>query len=206
MFVSAARRRRRGAARDGSSPTRVTRALAELEERVGDRKLILRSDRIEPSKNIVRGFLAFDRLLDEHPEWRERVVFVAMLNRRGRACPSTRRTARRSSRPRPASTSAGRRATGSPIVLDMRDDFPRSVAGFARYDVLLVNPIKDGLNLVAKEGPLVNRRDGVVCLSPEAGAFDELATRCSPVHPYDLEQTAGALHDGARRCRPTSAA
>jgi trehalose 6-phosphate synthase len=87
----------------------------------------------------------------------------------------------------------------------MRDDFPRSVAGYLRYDALLVNPIKDGLNLVAKEGPLVNRRDGVVCLSTEAGAYDELESAVLAVHPYDLDQTAGALHtaltmpDGARR-------
>jgi trehalose 6-phosphate synthase len=64
-----------------------------------------------------------------------------------------------------------------------------------RYDALLVNPIRDGLNLVAKEGPLVNRRDGVVCLSREAGAFDELRDGVLAVHPYDLGQTAAALHD-----------
>ena len=81
------------------------------------------------------------------------------------------------------------------MVVDARDDFPRSVAGLARYDVLLVNPIKDGLNLVAKEGPLVNHRDGVLCLSSEAGAFDELGTAAVAVHPYDVEHAAHALHD-----------
>ena len=81
------------------------------------------------------------------------------------------------------------------MVVDARDDFPRSVAGLARYDVLLVNPIKDGLNLVAKEGPLLNRRDGVVLLSPEAGAYDELAEAVLAIHPYDIEQGARALHD-----------
>jgi trehalose 6-phosphate synthase len=80
-----------------------------------------------------------------------------------------------------------------PVVLDLRDDFTRSVAGLQRYDVLLVNPIKDGLNLVAKEGPLLNRRDGVLCLSSEAGAYDELAPAVERVHPYDIEQMAGAL-------------
>jgi len=87
------------------------------------------------------------------------------------------------------------RADWTPVVVDARDDFPRSVAGLERYDVLLVNPIKDGLNLVAKEGPLVNRRDGVLCLSPEAGAFDELGSAAVPVHPYDVEHAAHALHD-----------
>src|SRR6185503_10167553 len=82
-----------------------------------------------------------------------------------------------------------------PVELDLRDDFPRSVAGFARYDVLFVNSLKDGLNLVAKEGPIVNRRAGVVCLSPEAGAFEELGAGVLPTHPYDLDQNATALHE-----------
>ncbi len=64
-----------------------------------------------------------------------------------------------------------------------------------RYDVLLVNSLRDGLNLVAKEGPVVNRRDGVLCLSPETGAYDELRSAVLPVHPYDIEQCAGVLDD-----------
>jgi trehalose 6-phosphate synthase len=81
----------------------------------------------------------------------------------------------------------------TPIVFDDRDDFARSIAGLQRYDVLLVNPIRDGLNLVAKEGPVCNRRDGVLCLSPEAGAFEELKGAAIPVHPYDIEHAAVAL-------------
>src|SRR5262249_26462880 len=80
-----------------------------------------------------------------------------------------------------------------PIVLDDRDDFARSVAGMQRYDVLFVNPLRDGLNLVAKEGPVCNRRDGLLCLSPEAGAYDELRTPAIAVHTYDMEQCAPAL-------------
>ena len=81
-----------------------------------------------------------------------------------------------------------------PVVVDTRDDYQRTIAGFSRYDVLVVNPMKDGLNLVAKEGPLVNRRDGVVVLSPEAGAYDELHEPVVSIHPYDIEQGAAALH------------
>jgi trehalose 6-phosphate synthase len=83
----------------------------------------------------------------------------------------------------------------TPIVLDDRDDFARSVAGMLRYDVLFVNPLRDGLNLVAKEGPVCNRRDGVLCLSPEAGAFVELEPAVIATHPYDIEQAAGALDE-----------
>jgi trehalose 6-phosphate synthase len=169
-------------------------AAAELDELIGDRALLLRTDRIEPAKNVVRGFLAYDRLLELHPEWRERVVFVAMLNasREGLA-----EYLAYHQEVRQAAEQVNRRwATGGwlPVVLDERDDFARSVAGLGRYDVLLVNSLKDGMNLVAKEGPLLNRRDGVVCLSTEAGAYDELYDAVLAVHPYDIDQGADVLH------------
>jgi trehalose 6-phosphate synthase len=169
--------------------------VMELDELVGDRALVVRVDRIDLSKNIVRGFLAYDRFLARYPEWRERVVFVAMLNR-------SRDTLAEYLAYQQEVEQAVARVNGrwsrpgwDPIVLDTRDSYTRSLAGFARYDVLFVNPVKDGLNLVAKEGPLVNERSGVLCLSPEAGAYEELAEAAVPVHPYDLEQDASALHE-----------
>jgi trehalose 6-phosphate synthase len=169
-------------------------ALDALEERVGDRLLLVRSDRIEPSKNIVRGFLAFDRLLEIHPEWRDRVVFAAMLNASREGLPEYQAYRQEVQQAAARVNERWARGDWEPVLMDLRDDFPRSVAGYIRFDALLVNPIKDGLNLVAKEGPLVNRRDGVVCLSTEAGAYDELEPAVLAVHPYDLDQTAGALH------------
>jgi len=169
-------------------------AAAELDALVGDRTLVLRVDRIDPSKNIVRGFLAYDLLLDRHPEWRERVVFVARLNG------SRESLAEYQAYRQEAETAADhvneRWATNgwTPVVLDARDDYPRTVAAMARYDVLMVNAVKDGLNLVAKEGPLVNRRDGVLCLSPDTGVWDELGTAALAMHPFDLEQAADSLH------------
>lgn len=173
--------------------TRVARA--EIEAQLGDRMLILRSDRIDPSKNIVRGFLAYDLLLEEHPEWRERVVFVAMLNPSREGLPEYQAYRQEVEQTVSRVNERWARSDWLPIELDLRDDFPRSVAGFTRYDVLFVNPLKDGLNLVAKEGPIVNERDGVVCLSPEAGAYEELRDGVVPVHPYDLDQNARALHE-----------
>jgi trehalose 6-phosphate synthase len=170
-------------------------AARELDELVGDRRVILRIDRIDPSKNIVRGFAAYDRLLETHPEWRGGVVFVALLNPSRDALPEYLAYRHEVDQAADAVNARWARADWTPVVVDARDDFPRSVAGLARYDVLLVNPIKDGLNLVAKEGPLVNRRDGVLCLSPEAGAFEELGPAAVPVHPYDIEQAARALHE-----------
>lgn len=166
----------------------------DLDDLVGDRAVILRTDRIEPSKNVVRGFLAYDLLLEQHPEWRERVVFVALVypSRQGR--PEYLAYAQEIEQAVDRVNERWGTDGWVPVLLDTRDDFPRSVAGLTRYDVLLVNAMRDGLNLVAKEGPLLNRRDGVVCLSPGAGAFDELREAVLPVHPFDLTQTADALH------------
>jgi len=171
-----------------------TRAASNaLDDAVGDRLVIARSDRIEPSKNIVRGFLAYDNLLEGRPGLRGRVVFVAMLYPSRQTLPEY--LAYASEIEQVVSRVNDRWATRDwmPILLDERDDFPRSIAAMQRYDVLLVNPIKDGLNLVAKEGPAVNRRDGLLCLSREAGAFDELRAAAIAIHPYDLDDAADAL-------------
>ena len=169
-------------------------AARALDEVVGDRLVIARCDRVELSKNIVRGFLAFDRLLEARPGLRGRVVFVAMLypSRQGLA---SYLAVHASEIEQVVARVNDRWATRdwTPIALDQRDDFPRSVAAMQRYDVLLVNPIKDGLNLVAKEGPAVNRRDGLVCLSREAGAYDDLHKAVLPIHPYDVEDAASTL-------------
>jgi len=179
--------------RETASTPEALAATQRFEAAVGDRRVILRTDRIEPSKNIVRGFLAYDLLLEEHPEWRNRVVFLALLYASRETMPEY--LSYRQEVVQAAARVNARWATPDwqPIVLETDDDFPRSIAGMKRYDVLLVNPIKDGLNLVAKEGPLLNERDGVLCLSREAGSFAELGDVALPVHPYDLEQTADAL-------------
>jgi len=182
-----------GLAAIAASPS-VGAAADELDALVGDRALLFRSDRIDLTKNIARGFAAYDELLERHPEWRGRVVFVARLNRSREALPQY--AAYRDETERVAARVNERWATPAwqPLVVDTRDDFARTLAGFLRYDALLVNAIKDGLNLVAKEGPLVNERDGVLCLSPETGAWEELHDHVQRVHPYDVVQTAEALH------------
>lgn len=172
----------------------VVAAGHEIDELVGDRKVIFRSDRIDPAKNIVRGFVAYDQLLEQRPEWRARVTFLAMLT------PSRETLAEYVTYHKEVVetiNSVNERwatETWQPIVLDTRDDLERTIAGFTRYDVLFVNSLADGLNLVAKEGPLVNARDGVLCLSPETGAFEELHEAALGVHPWDVSQTADALH------------
>nr|MDP9020813.1 trehalose-6-phosphate synthase [Actinomycetota bacterium] len=180
-------------------------ALADMARRVGDRRLIVRVDRIELSKNLLRGFHAFDDLLRTHPEWREQVVFAAFVypSREGLADYLAYRQEVEGLVRRINETWATPQWT--PILYDPSDDFPRSVAGLRRYDVLLVNPVRDGLNLVAKEGPLVNERAGVLVLSRESGAWSELGTAALGIHPFDVAATSDALHtalsmgDGERR-------
>jgi trehalose 6-phosphate synthase len=173
-------------------------ALAEIDELVGDRMVIARVDRIELSKNLLRGFLAFDELLDRRPEWREQVVFLASVypSRTG-VTDYLRYQAEVEALVERINDRWGT-ASWAPIVYDTRDDYPRSIAVLRRADVLLVNPLRDGLNLVAKEGAIVNERDAVLCLSPEAGVWSELGEAAIEVRPFDIAGTAEAL-DAALR-------
>jgi trehalose 6-phosphate synthase len=175
-----------------ASPAART-ATGMLADAVGERLVIARTDRIEPSKNIVRGFLAFDRLLEARPGYRGRVVFVAMVYPSRQSLADYLAYANEVEQAVARVNERWATRDWTPILLDDRDDYARSVAGMQRYDVLLVNPVRDGLNLVAKEGPVVNRRDGVVCLSPEAGAYEELRDAVIAVHPFDIEHSAAAL-------------
>ena len=168
-------------------------ALARLDQQVGDRKFLVRVDRIELSKNLLRGFLAYEDLLEHCPEWRERVVFGAFVypSREGLVDYLAYRQEVESLVDRINETWST--PTWTPILIDGTDNFPQSVAALRRYDVLLVNPVRDGLNLVAKEGPIVNERSGVLALSREAGAWEELQDHALAVNPFDVSGTAEVL-------------
>ena len=170
-------------------------ALRELEALADDRQVIGRVDRVELSKNLFRGFQAYGELLDAHPEHRGRVVFVANAYESRTGVPGY--SAYRERVEHEIREINDRFGTNGwqPIVLDIEDDFPRSVALLRRSDVLLVNPIRDGLNLVASEGALVNERDGVLALSPEAGAWERLGPAALRTPPVDVAGTAAVLHE-----------
>ncbi len=153
--------------------------------------LIVRVDRTDPSKNIARGFRAFGILLDEHPEWRGRVTFLARLDPSREAIPEY---AAYRALIEAEADAVNARYPGS-LEVQVADDFPQSVAAYKQYDVLLVNAVYDGLNLVAKEGPLVNGRDGVLVLSENAGAHEELGDWALTVNPFDVWGQAEALHE-----------
>ena len=169
------------------------RVLAEerdLEARRPE-KLVLRVDRTDPSKNIVRGLEAFGLLLDTRPEWRGRVRMLALLDPSRQSIPeyveyvaAIERTAEEINARHPQA-----------IDLQVADNFQRSIAAYKQFDVLLVNAVYDGLNLVAKEAPLVNTRDGVLVLSENAGAHEELGEWSLTVNPFDVWGQAEALHE-----------
>jgi trehalose 6-phosphate synthase len=156
--------------------------------------LILRVDRTDLSKNIVRGFLAYERMLEAHHELHGRVQFWAFLQESRQDIDDYRaylgsivsvcaRINRRFA------------ARGwMPIRLEIEENFHKAVAAYKTYDVLLVNPIYDGMNLVAKEGPICNRRNGVLVLSENAGSHEELGDLAITVNPFDVDETAEALY------------
>ena len=162
--------------------------------RAGAEPLIFRADRMELSKNVVRGFAAYERLLEAHPEWRRRARFLAHIYPSRQAVPEYAEYAEECR----ASADRVNDRFGddgwAPVELVIRDEFEEVLAAYLEYDVLLVNPVFDGMNLVAKEGPVVNERDGVLVLSRNAGAFDELGRHALGVNPFDVEETAEALH------------
>ncbi|MFC9852958.1 trehalose-6-phosphate synthase [Streptomyces prasinus] len=180
----------------------VEERIVALREEIGTapdgtpRKAVVRVDRTELSKNIVRGLLAYRQLLDDRPEWRERVVHVAF------AYPSRQDLAvyrdYTAEVQRVAEEINERYGTPDwrPVVLHVKDDFARSLAAYRLADVALVNPIRDGMNLVAKEIPLLSERGCALVLSREAGAYEELGEDAIAVNPYDVVDTARALHEG----------
>lgn len=155
--------------------------------------LVLRVDRLDLSKNIIRGFVALDRFLELHPEFKERLTFLALLQ------PSREDVEEyvtyRERVERVVADVNTRHGTPDwmPIDLRIQDDFPDTLAAYAQYDVLFVNAISDGMNLVAKEGPILNRHDGVLVLSQYAGAFEELGAFTLGVNPFNIEGQAEAL-------------
>ncbi|MFT7474039.1 MAG: trehalose 6-phosphate synthase [Verrucomicrobiales bacterium] len=169
--------------------------FAAIEEIVGDRFVIARTERLELSKNILRGFWAYDELLALRPDLHGEIVFVAAFS-------PTRTDVADYTRYRIEVESAVEEINArwgsdewTPIHYTAENNYPYAIAALRRYDALLVNPIRDGLNLVASEGPIVNERSGVVLLSREAGAFDEMSGIAIEVHAYDITQTAQALSD-----------
>ncbi|WP_062217276.1 trehalose-6-phosphate synthase [Streptomyces sp. NBRC 109706] len=181
--------------RERASRPDVDERLAELRERVGPgRSTIVRVDRTELSKNIVRGLLAYRRLLVDHPEWRGRVTHIAFAYPSRQDLALYRAYTAEVSRVAEAINEEFGADGWEPVILHVKDDFARSLAAYRLADVALVNPIRDGMNLVAKEVPVVSENGCALVLSREAGAAEELGADALLVNPYDIAGTAEALH------------
>jgi trehalose 6-phosphate synthase len=181
------------ALREAESSPHAQEARREVEALRGDRRLLLRVDRLEPTKNILRGFLAYEGFLRRHPEWRKRVVFLALLSPSRDKLPEYQSYAddclREVDRINDELGVAGWR----PIEARVQEDFLFAVGAYGAYDALVVNPVYDGMNLVAMEGPLVNRRHGAIVLSSNAGAYGRIGRHALIVNPFDVEETADAM-------------
>ncbi|MFF0780758.1 MULTISPECIES: trehalose-6-phosphate synthase [unclassified Streptomyces] len=173
----------------------VDERMAALREEIGEgRRTIVRVDRTELSKNIVRGLLAYRQLLDARPEWRERVVHIAFAYPSRQDLAVYRDYTAEVRRVADEINSDYGTPGWTPVVLHVKDDFARSLAAYRLADVALVNPIRDGMNLVAKEVPVVSDEGCALVLSREAGAYEELGDDAIVVNPYDVVGTADALH------------
>jgi trehalose 6-phosphate synthase len=156
--------------------------------------LILRVDRADLSKNVLRGFTAFDLFLEQHPEFHERVTFIAQLMPSRQDVPEYAEYLERIEAVVAVVNHRHGTPDWMPIQLKLRDDLEEAVAAYKNYDVLMVNAMFDGMNLVAKEGPLVNERDGVSILSENTGAHEELGEYSLSVNPFDIQETADSIH------------
>jgi trehalose 6-phosphate synthase len=206
LGVDAAALRERARAGD------VQAHMSALRQAAGDRKLMIRVDRTELSKNIVRGLEAYRELLATRPQWHGRVVHLAFAYPSRTDLAKYRAYTDRVRQLARQITAEFGTADWDPLILEVKDDYPRSLAAYALADVLLVNPIRDGMNLVAQEGPVLSERGCALVLSRETGAAATLAAEALLVNPYDISETAEALHqalsmsDGERRRRSAALA
>ncbi|MQA76693.1 MAG: trehalose-6-phosphate synthase, partial [Solirubrobacterales bacterium] len=156
-------------------------------------RVLVRVDRLEPSKNILRGFLAYEALLQRHPRLRGHISFLAFL------VPSRTGLKEYGDYGRSVQNAVDRinarfgRAGWRPIQIFYENDYAQALAGLSIADVVLVNPLVDGMNLVAKEAVVVSERDAVLVLSETAGAYDQMSNGALPVAPADIVGTADAL-------------
>jgi trehalose 6-phosphate synthase len=202
------------AIRELADSAEVAERAATLTEafRDEDRQLILRVDRTDPSKNIVRGFLAFATLLEDHPELVGKVSFLALLQPSRQDVPEYADYLAEIGAIVARVNATHGREHYQPVDLRLTTDLHLAVAAYTVCDVLMVNALADGMNLVAKEAVVVNTRASVLALSENTGAHQELGAFAVTLHPFDVQQQADALYEALtmdpalRRARREAAA
>ncbi len=156
--------------------------------------LILRVDRADLSKNVLRGFKAFDLFLEQHPEFLEEVTFTAQLVPSRQDVPEYQEYLEKIEALVAVINHRHGTTDWMPIELKLRENLEEAIASYKHYDLLIVNAMFDGMNLIAKEGPLVNERNGVSLLSENTGAHEELGEFALSVNPFDIQEQADAIH------------
>ena len=179
--------------RDAAASTAIANYERELLERRREH-LIIRVDRADLSKNVLRGFTAFDQFLAEHPEFHEKVTFIAHLQPSRQDVPEYQEYLERIEALVAVVNHRHGTTDWMPIDLRIYENFHEAVARYKHYDLLMVNSLFDGMNLVAKEAPVVNTRDGVLMLSENTGAHAELGEAALSVNPFDIDEAANAIH------------
>ncbi len=157
-------------------------------------KVLLRVDRVEPTKNIVAGFRAYERMLQQHKRLREHVTFVALLVPSREGLAEYRAVMRQTQHAIERINKRYGTERWQPIIAVFGNDRTRALACMRQFDALLVNPLLDGMNLVVKEGALVNDRAGVIVLSRTAGAYEQLGQYTLGVPPTDIDAMSEALY------------
>jgi trehalose 6-phosphate synthase len=171
--------------------------VAEAEREVLERRrqhLIIRVDRADLSKNVLRGFTAFDTFLAQHPEFREQVTFIAHLQPSRQDVPEYAEYLERIEALVAVVNHRHGTTDWMPIDLKIYENFHDAVARYKHFDLLMVNSLFDGMNLVAKEAPAVNTRDGVLMLSENTGSHEELIDYVISVNPFDIQEQADAIY------------
>ena len=172
-------------------------AVHEYEREILRRRrehLLLRVDRADLSKNVLRGFTAFDLFLEQHPEFLEQVTFIAHLIPSRQDVPEYAEYLEKIEALVAVVNHRHGTTDWMPIDLRLRENLEEAIAAYKHYDLLIVNAMFDGMNLVAKEGPLVNERHGVSLLSENTGAHEELGEFSLSVNPFDVQEQADAIH------------
>ncbi|MBO9541596.1 trehalose-6-phosphate synthase [bacterium] len=172
--------------------------VAEQERRLVEGRIkqtlnLVQVARTDPSKNILRSLKAFELFLDQHPQYHGKVRFWGVLPASRQGAKGYRDYLDRLKAKAEAINRRFKRWGWEPVSCTFENQYARAIAVMKHYDVLLVNSLADGMNLVAKEGPIVNQRKGVLLLSETAGACEELSDGALSINPYDLVGMADAL-------------
>ena len=160
----------------------------------GDKFLFYRTDRADLSKNILRGFKAFDMFLEKHPEYIEKVVFLTTGKPTRQQIKEYKNYLNDVHRIIKKLNHKYAKNNWKPVECLFKADYNLVVAAFKNYDCIIVNPISDGMNIVPKEAAVVNEKNGILILSETAGCFDEIKEETIPVNPYDISETAEAYY------------